>query len=162
MWRNIMHFLDNEELGCHEDWNLYASNVSQRHFNVTAAKSCQACLVGRSELQGKHSRRVKRSAAQIECIHYTKMIQNAFHFFCTVPESGLAADMGPSATTWFIWYNYDAIRLKEVTHTQAHTHIHTVQSRCYFCISHWIHTVQEDESDLLCLVLTMQSCNILC
>ena len=122
-----------------------------------------ACLVGRSERQGKHSRRVKRSTAQVECIHYTKMIQNAFHLFCTVPEPGLAADMGPSAITWFIWCNYDAMRVKEVTRT--HTHIHTVQSRCYFWISHWIshwiHTVQEDESDLLCLGLTRQSCNIL-
>ena len=54
-------------------------------------------------------------------MHYTKMIQNAFHLFCTVPESGLAADMGPSAITWFIWCNYDAMRVKEVTHTHTFT-----------------------------------------
>ena len=112
-----------------EMYNLYASNVSHRHFNVTAARSAKHVWLegpnGKESTAGEWRGPLLRLSA---CIT-PKWSKMHFIFFCAVPESGLAADMGPSAITWFIWCNYDAIRVKGVTHT----HRLDQNCRCKFC-----------------------------
>ena len=87
---------------------------------------------------------MKRSAVQITQI--VCIAPECINSCCSVPEFGLASDMGPSA---MIYDSYDAVHVKEVTHPHKFTPFEVV-AFCAICNGY----TQEDASDLMCLGLT--------
>ena len=143
---DTMHFLNNEEPGCNEDWDImiyiyieiYMRSICIECFpEDTSTCQCHRCqdlpsMFGwkvRTAREAQQTSEEVRCSDYSDCVHCTRMHQ----FLLQRPRVRSCFWHGSiSYDIWFIW-------CCTCERSNTPTQIHPVRSRCILCNLQWIH-----------------------